>query len=148
MSSNGNKKGTIFHDASKNTYRFRYGRNGPSKTFSTKRAAKQYQKEFTKELKQNGTATLETLKNSAEAKAAFTLLHQNDLPAVALVDAVRYYIANTSPGSRKTTYSKAIAAVMKTERYKKLAKGTQRDCRQRWQALEAKLDPQTTLSAL
>ena len=146
MPSNGNKKGTIFYNASNNTYRFRYGRNGPSKTFRTKRAAKQYQTEFTKELKQNGTATLETLKNSAEAKAAFTLLHQNDLPAVALVDAVRYYIANTSPGSRKTTYSKAIAAVMKTERYKKLAKGTQRDYRQRWQTLEAKLDPQTTIA--
>ena len=146
MSTVRNLKGTIYHNASKGTFRFRYGREGHCKTFPTKREAQHYQMLFTRELKQKGTATIDTLKSSSEAKAAFALLQQEDLPPSALVDAVRYYIANTSPGSRKTTYSKAIADVMKTERYKKLAKGTQHDYRQRWQLLEAKLKPQTTIA--
>jgi integrase len=146
MSTARNLKGTIYHNPSKGTFRFRYGRDGHCKTFQTKREANEYQMLFTRELKQNGTATLDTLKSSTEAKAAFTLLSQEDLPPSALVDAVSFYIANTNPSSRKTTFSKATADVMKTERFKKLAKGTQRDYRQRWQLLEAKLAPNTRIS--
>ncbi len=119
MSTARNLKGTIYHNPSKGTFRFRYGRDGHCKTFQTKGEANEYQMLFTRELKQNGTTTLDTLKCSTEAKAAFTLLSQEDLPPSALVDAVSFYIANTNPSSRKTTFSKATADVMKTERFKK-----------------------------
>ena len=131
-----NLVGTIFHNAQRNTYRFRYGRDGSTKIFKTKGEAQAYQHQFSKNLKANGTSALETLKASNEARAAFELLAKHQLPASALVDAVKLYISNTSPSSRLLTFSDALSKAMQTERFRALSKGTQNDYRQRWQRLE------------
>lgn len=141
-----NLKGTIYYNASRGTYRFRYGRTGTTKTFKLKREAEAYQVEFTQNLKKNGTAALDTLRSSTEAKQAFDLLAQHQLPPSTLVDAVRYYISNTNPSSRKTVFSDALAEVMQTGRFKGLAKGTQNDYRQRWQLLANHVGSSVTLS--
>jgi integrase len=131
-----NLAGSIYHNRKRGTYRFRYGRDGTTKTFKRKGQAVAYQNEFTQKLKANGTSALETIKASNEAKAAFELLAKHQLPPAALVEAVNLYIETTSPSSRLLTYTDALVKVMKTERFKVLSKGTQNDYRQRWQRLE------------
>ena len=136
MAKSKNLVGTVFHNTQRNNYRFRYGRDGTTKTFKTKGEAQAYQLQFSKNLKANGTSALDTLRASSEARAAFELLAKHQLPASTLVDAVKLYIAHTNPSNRLLTFSEALDKAMQTERFKGLASGTRRDYRQRWRRLE------------
>lgn len=143
MANNKNAAGTIYHNKTRGTYRFRYGRDGTTKSFKTKGEAQAYQLQFTRNLKANGTSALETLRASSEAKAAFELLAKHQLPASALVDAVKLYVEHTTPSNRLLTFSEALSKAMQTERFKALAKGTQADYCARWQRLEAFIGSRT-----
>jgi len=131
-----NLLGSIYHNKTRKTYRFRYGRDGAVKMFKRKCDAKAYQVEFTKKLKADGTSAVETMKASSEAKQAFSVLTKHGLPASALVDAVNLYVTQTNPSSRHLTFSEALAEVRKTDRFNRLAKGTRADYNSRWTRLE------------
>jgi len=128
--------GSIYHNKTRKNYRFRYGRDGTVRVFKLKRDAETYQAEFTKKLKADGTSAVDTMKASNDAKQAFAVLAKHKLPASALVDAVNLYVAQTNPSSRHLTFSEALSAVRKTDRFNDLAKGTRADYNSRWTRLE------------
>ena len=131
-----NLLGSIYHNKTRKNYRFRYGRDGTVRVFKLKRDAEAYQVEFTKKLKADGTSAVDTMKASREAQQAFETLAKHKLPASALVDAVNLYVAQTNPSSRHLTFSEALSAVRKTDRFNDLAKGTRADYNSRWTRLE------------
>ena len=135
-----NLLGSIYHNKARKNYRFRYGRDGTVRVFKLKRDAEAYQVEFTKKLKADGTSAVDTMKASREAQQAFETLAKHKLPASALVDAVNLYVAQTNPSSRHLTFSEALSAVRKTDRFNDLAKGTRADYNSRWTRLEVFLE--------
>ena len=135
-----NLLGSIYHNKTRKNYRFRYGRDGTVRVFKLKRDAEAYQVEFTKKLKADGTSAVDTMKASREAQQAFETLAKHKLPASALVDAVNLYVAQTNPSSRHLTFSEALSAVRKTDRFNDLAKGTRADYNSRWTRLEVFLE--------
>lgn len=123
------KLGNITYIQSRSSYRFRYGKKSPIvKNFKTKKAATEFQKQFTKShLHQGKQATETLLGNSEPIKEALRLLSEANLGVETLPTAVASYLNSVDAQASSITLENALRAMISCQRFKSLSKACQRD---------------------